>query len=574
MRKMILLFVFFSFVIVSGACEAPVPISDTYRVTFETGDGETLPSVRVLRDETMTLPIPENEGHTFSGWYRDSDYQMPFTESDLVNEPLTLYAAWTVQTFTIHFNTRGGEDIPPLELPYGSALALPEAVHETAVFGGWFVDEALFSRFTQSSMPAENLYLYARWLGDNAAGYDFLAQTPSSDLDDVMALANYLDYMLFNRFTEQSVSLLFAFDDLDHILDVAFEARHIQANVSLSFSYNPNTSILDIMATYGEEAIMSASEAPAYPLIPFYQPPFVSERDETFDTFEIDFETKTYPVVTTDQLYFVMEKGYRPIFEVPDTPAERAYRQAREVLRTIIDDSMTDVEKLQAMYAWLIEHVTYDGALLDKLILGETDLNRYKGFYLEGVFDDGRAVCDGYSKAMVVFGRMEGLDIVRVVGRPADPTNTVLHAWNKVLLGETWHIIDATSGNTLLIGVEETREMFSHAFFLIDQETMENHYIATSHLDVFAEGGIDVYSLLTYELEGETYTRLIESQEDLNRAFRYAAMFEDMNMTFDVRLAFDYDDDLSQAIQSAMAAAGFGSVRFNLLGDVLVFSQS
>ncbi|TVP95872.1 MAG: hypothetical protein EA374_03055 [Acholeplasmatales bacterium] len=269
-----------------------------------------------------------------------------------------------------------------------------------------------------------------------------------------------------------------------------------------------------------------------------------------------------------------MEKGYRPIFEQPDTPAERAYEQAREVLRDIVDDTMTDVEKLLAMYVWLIENVTYDAALLDKLVQGETHLNRYKGFYLEGVFEDGRAVCDGYSKALVVLGRMEGLDVVRVVGRPADPSNTVLHAWNKVLLGETWHIIDATSGNTLLFSVEETREMFSHAFFLIDQETMENHYIATSHLDVIAEGGIDMYAWLTFEVDGAVHSRIIDSQEALNQAFRYAVTFTDPTMTFDVRLAFDYGDDFSDALQSAMAASGFGSVRFNKIGDILIFSRS
>ncbi|TVP95873.1 MAG: hypothetical protein EA374_03060 [Acholeplasmatales bacterium] len=297
MRKVWLVLLVLLVLSIGAACEAPVPISETYRVAFDTGEGETVPSVRVLRDGPMTLPIPVKEGHDFSGWYRDSTLTEPFTESDSVTEPMTLFAAWTVRTFTITFDTRGGTPIAPIELPYGSALVLPEASHETAVFGGWFTDSTLLNRFTQTTVTAEDFVLYARWLRDPDAAYDFLAETPDAELDDVMALASYLDYMLFNRLTEVEVTLLFAFEDLDDVLDTAFEARHIQANVSLSFSYNPSSRVLLITATYGEEAVMSASETPAYALIPFYHPPFASQRDETFETFAIDAVNRTYPVV-------------------------------------------------------------------------------------------------------------------------------------------------------------------------------------------------------------------------------------------------------------------------------------
>lgn len=81
---------------------------------------------------------------------------------------------------------------------------------------------------------------------------------------------------------------------------------------------------------------------------------------------------------------------------------------------------MSDRSKALAIYEWLIMHVCYDETVYDEA--EETDITvaetaEYEAFYLEGVFDSGRAVCDGISKAMVLLCRMEGIPCVRVAGR-------------------------------------------------------------------------------------------------------------------------------------------------------------
>ena len=66
---------------------------------------------------------------------------------------------------------------------------------------------------------------------------------------------------------------------------------------------------------------------------------------------------------------------------------------------------MTDVEKVAAIYDWIVNEVDYDYAVAS---LGTgSGTSGYNAFYLEGVFDDKRAVCDGKSKAFALLCGME-----------------------------------------------------------------------------------------------------------------------------------------------------------------------
>lgn len=533
--------------------------------------GNHVDTLSVDEGEVIDLPEYVYEGHSFEGLYFDSGFVEAFDASIPVDSDLDLYARFEPKSYTITFETFEGSDIAPVELEYLTPLGNLEAPErESYVFTGWYLDADLTEPVPYVSMPAYDLVLYAAYEDESTyeppeTPVSFLDETPDSDIASPEAFAMYLDYILFNRIEEAEFTLLFAFDDVQAVFSDAMQAKQIQSNASISYSFDPNVRTIAMTLEYGEEAVEAAASEPAYALIPFYYTTFSSSRDATFDDFALYDVDQTYAVETSDQLYYVMEQGYRPVFETDDTRAEAMYNAAKDVLRNIVDDSMGDVEKLRVMYQWLIENVTYDADLLDLSMTDAEGVHRYNGFFLEGVFIDGRAVCDGYAKALLVMARLEGIETVRVVGYSRDEI-PIAHAWNKVNIDGIWYNIDATSGNTIL-GAEQ--EMFSHAFFMVDDATIDARYEATTHLELEANTFYDHYAALTFTYDGATFTRHVDSQEALNAAFNYYAENDLHGQTFDILYMID-DVDFDTALQNAVNAASL-PVTYVRIDNTLIF---
>jgi uncharacterized repeat protein (TIGR02543 family) len=76
-----------------------------------------------------------------------------------------LYAKWTVNQYTISFNSNGGSPVPPITQDYGTPVTAPaDPVRTDYTFGGWYTDDGTFlNAYIFTTMPAENITLYARW---------------------------------------------------------------------------------------------------------------------------------------------------------------------------------------------------------------------------------------------------------------------------------------------------------------------------------------------------------------------------------------------------------------------------
>ena len=85
----------------------------------------------------------------------------------------------------------------------------------------------------------------------------------------------------------------------------------------------------------------------------------------------------------------------------------------------------------------------------------------YDSFYLEGVLENGIAVCNGIAKTFVLLCSIEGITAVKVNGQTSDKAP---HAWNKVLINEKWYIVDSTWSN---LKSTNYKESFTHEFLLI-----------------------------------------------------------------------------------------------------------
>lgn len=178
-----------------------------------------------------------------------------------------------------------------------------------------------------------------------------------------------------------------------------------------------------------------ASEAPEVvtdtPVVPSFD-----YRENKGGNFQIpllaDQEKKAIPCQSGEQLYYLAMNGYRPEPE-EGSMAEKLYTETEKVLQSILEDDMTDFQKIKAVYDWLTTRVVYDSDTAYSL---DTYLVKKQAYYLEGVFLDRCAVCDGKAKAYALMLNMLEIPCYRDTGTSEDGD----HAWNMVQLNGKWYI--------------------------------------------------------------------------------------------------------------------------------------
>ncbi len=377
---------------------------------------------------------------------------------------------------------------------------------------------------------------------------------------------NVSNAAIFNRTAELKFTLDYEYGNLDALIDslvdgttlpFAFNVRAglLGKDLTLSFTYTPEpTRKTESLSPYIQRA--SANPIPVTP-----------ERAADYDGFKINESVISYKVSTTEQLFYALECRVKPL-PAEGSAAERIYGKIKTVLRQIINDGMTDFEKARAIYDWLIMNVAYDGALYDMLTsgLGSENSNEYNGFYLEGVFDDGVAVCDGISKAFSAMANVEGIPCVQVSGKQTGNPHGVGHAWNKIYLDGSWYIVDATSGGVIVNG---THEVYSLVYFLMTDEEMEKRYTGVDYTDLKCEREYNPYMDYKITYLGNEYDLYIESQTELNAVMQYFSSFSEEGITLQLEIAecFSVGESPMDEIQSACALAGVSVSRSLADGD-------
>ena len=251
-----------------------------------------------------------------------------------------------------------------------------------------------------------------------------------------------------------------------------------------------------------------------------------------------------YVVYNSEQLVYAVENGFKPRFgtlpaTAPDhaknalQSAKEVWDTARRILYSINSDGDDTVEKLSKIHDYIALNVIYDSALLQ---LSESEdpkysysyLSGFRGFNLEGALLDGKAVCDGITKAFMLLARMEGIECIRVTGKNAD---NVGHAWNKVKIENTWYNIDVT-GDDILTEIQAndtvvTVETLAHDKFLVsDAFLAAAGYREDDYGYVEATGQYDYYGWVTPTalqgvtgLDGDLF---IADQQEMNALMNIA----------------------------------------------------
>lgn len=130
---------------------------------------------------------------------------------------------------------------------------------------------------------------------------------------------------------------------------------------------------------------------------------------------------------------------------------EAVREKVDEVVRTIISDGMSDLEKETAINEYLCQNAAYDNAALDNAEQNSymyVDEDFYDSFTAYGILMNGTGVCAGYSAAFKLLADAAGIDSIVVTGYL---DGSLPHAWNKVQIDGEWYIVDSTNNDNDLI---------------------------------------------------------------------------------------------------------------------------
>jgi uncharacterized repeat protein (TIGR02543 family)/uncharacterized repeat protein (TIGR01451 family) len=139
---------------------------NNYTVTFDANGGSAVaPQIVAYQGFASQPTAPTKTGSTFAGWYSDANLTTPFSFATPVVADLTLHAKWTLNNYTVTFDSNGGSAIAPQVIAYnGTATQPPAPTKAGNAFGGWYADAGLVTSFSFATPIVADLTLYAKWV--------------------------------------------------------------------------------------------------------------------------------------------------------------------------------------------------------------------------------------------------------------------------------------------------------------------------------------------------------------------------------------------------------------------------
>ena len=298
----------------------------------------------------------------------------------------------------------------------------------------------------QTSSSSANHYLNQLTFIDDLKQEDL--PQPKKILSSLSEMVYALDYMAFYQIDEK-ISFYISDDYASQFYNISQEFSKATDQVLIADAYPAfldrslyiDYRIVTLDLAIQEIATKSFSKNSQIGIQEFDYQPHINQRENTFENFPIVYQNQgTIHVETSQQLYYAVEMGYLPICK-ENSMAEFIYEEAKNILRRIISDEMNDYTKAKQIFNFLTSDVFYDHQTAS---LSSDDLNQYQAYYLEGVFINRYAVCDGKAKSYTLLAKMEGIDIVRVTDFNDQFQG---HAYNYICIDDHWYLSCTTFGS-------------------------------------------------------------------------------------------------------------------------------
>lgn len=198
--------------------------------------------------------------------------------------------------------------------------------------------------------------------------------------------------------------------------------------------------------------------------------------------FSLPIETKEkISCFNSEQLYYLAMHNYQPVPQ-KGSIAEDLYAKAKEIIFTHVKETDSDFLKIKKIYDYLTTEIHYDKETANS---SDPTLAKRQAYYLEGVFLNKAAVCDGKSKAYALLLNMLGIPCLRTTGLSYKGD----HAWNIIKYQDKWYLSCSTIAQKNYveqIGIV-MNDYQTLLFSLADFGPMKWSYVPQKNLDIYAK---------------------------------------------------------------------------------------
>lgn len=142
------------------------PVEYTINYVLNGGTNNDSNPATYTVEDAVTFAAPSKTGYTFNGWYSNAQFTGVLVEGITLGShgEITLYASFSVNEYTITFNANGGTTVAAITQNYGTEVTAPASPSKTGYrFAGWYADAELKTPYAFTTIPAEDITVYAKW---------------------------------------------------------------------------------------------------------------------------------------------------------------------------------------------------------------------------------------------------------------------------------------------------------------------------------------------------------------------------------------------------------------------------